>query len=49
MADTMIPNPDTRYGLSKMKAETLLDTTTDIPDHPAGPPGSTAPTSRTIL
>ncbi len=31
MADTMIPNPDTRYGLSKMKAETLLDTTTDIP------------------
>ena len=31
MADTMIPNPDTRYGLSKMKAETMLDTTTDIP------------------
>lgn len=31
MTDAMIPNPDTRYGLSKMKAETLLDTTTDIP------------------
>lgn len=29
--DTSIPNPDTRYGLSKMKAETLLDTTADIP------------------
>lgn len=28
--DTSIPNPDTRYGLSKMKAETLLDTTADI-------------------
>lgn len=31
MGDTMVPNPDTRYGLSKMKAETLLDTTADIP------------------
>lgn len=31
MTDMMVPNPDTRYGLSKMKAETLLDTTSDIP------------------
>lgn len=31
MTDTMVPQPDTRYGLSKMKAETLLDTTSDIP------------------
>ncbi|MCM1029473.1 MAG: NAD(P)-dependent oxidoreductase [Pseudoflavonifractor sp.] len=29
--DSSIPCPDTRYGLSKMKAETLLDTTSDIP------------------
>lgn len=31
MDERMIPAPDTRYGLSKMKAETLLDTTSDIP------------------
>ncbi len=30
LTDRMIPNPDTRYGLSKIKAETLLDTNTDL-------------------
>lgn len=31
MSSKTIPNPNTRYGLSKMKAETFLETTTDFP------------------
>lgn len=29
--DSVIPSPDTRYGTSKIKAETLLDMSTDVP------------------
>lgn len=31
LGDSTIPNPDTRYGVSKLKAETLLDMSSDIP------------------
>lgn len=31
MTETMVPNPDTRYGLSKIKAETLLEMSPDVP------------------
>lgn len=31
LSGSMIPNPDTRYGVSKIKAETLLETCPDVP------------------
>lgn len=31
LTEGMIPNPNTRYGLSKIKAETFLETCTDVP------------------
>ncbi len=31
MNSSMIPNPNTRYGVSKIKAETYLETCTDVP------------------
>lgn len=31
LTDSMIPAPDTRYGVSKIKAETFLETCSDVP------------------
>lgn len=31
LTSRMIPNPDTRYGVSKIKAETFLETCSDVP------------------
>ena len=44
-----IPAPDTRYGVSKIKAETFLETCPDIPWVPSSDcTGVYGPTSRTI-